>query len=327
MAKDQSLTYSAEHAIYKAGVGDGFQPAKEGEMPQPTKLYWAYGSNLNKAQMLHRCPAAVPLEALTVENLVLRFRGVADVAYRTGSRCEGALWAITRDCERALDSYEGVGAGGFGGLYRKCYFDYVDPDSGETHKVLYYKMNRSGIMPPGERYLDCIIAGYADFGIDATRLKNAVEHAWRRKDLTNNFMRHRWEKAGRPKMARPERIAIEDTTGSDEPQPLISLADLDEGEAPPVEMPVEKLSKKALKKRPVREEPLPDVCLRSDPQNGNYCRAVTVTERGESYFTANIKAVKDATEWCFKFSTHVVAGLLQKKGLTVAILEKLGGRS
>jgi hypothetical protein len=287
-------------------------------MPQPTKLYWAYGSNLNKRQMLRRCPAAVPLEALTVENLILRFRGVADVAYRTGARCEGALWAITPACEKALDSYEGVGPTG-GGLYRKCYFDYVDPETGETHQVLYYKMNRSGIMPPGECYLDCIIAGYADFGIDTARLKNAVEHAWRRKDLTNSFMRYRWEKAGKPKMARPERIAVATESEADAPYP-ISLADLDAGEAP-------KLSKKALKKRPVSKEPLPDVCLRSDPQNGNHCRAVTVTEKGEAYFTANIKAVKEATEWCFKFSTHVVAGLLQKKGLTVAILEKLGGRS
>jgi len=293
-------------------------------MPQPTKLYWAYGSNLNKRQMLRRCPAAVPLEALTVENLILRFRGVADVAYRTGARCEGALWAITPDCEKALDSYEGAGPSG---LYRKCYFDYVDPESGEAHQVLYYKMNRQGIMPPGERYLDCIIEGYADFGIDPQRLKNAVEHAWRRKDLTNSFMRYRWEKAGKPKMARPERIAViaEESEASEaqEPCPQISLGDLDAGEAP-VKLPI---GKKALKKRPVSKEPLPDVCLRSDPQNGNYCRAVTVTEKGEAYFAANIKAVKEATEWCFKFSTHVVAGLLQKKGLTVAILEKLGGRS
>jgi hypothetical protein len=267
------------------------------------KLMWAYGSNLNKRQMLLRCPAAVPLEALTVQNLILRFRGVADVAYRTGAYCEGALWAITRDCERALDDYEGVGSGGFGGLYRKCHFDYVDPDSGEQHRVLYYKMNRHGIMPPSEGYLDCILQGYADFGIDTARLIKAVEHAWRRKDM-NGFMAYRWEKAGKPRMARIERIATVfegDVEGDPEPGEITKLPT----------------------KQAARDTTMPDVCLRVDPDNPNHCRAVVLTEKGERYFAENIKADKEDTEWRFKFSTHVVAGLLQKKRLSVTILEKL----
>lgn len=283
-------------------------PKKEGKLT--TKLYWAYGSNLNKQQMLHRCPAAVPLEALTVENLILRFRGVADVAYRTGARCEGALWAITRECEKALDEYEGVGPAGFSGLYRKCYFDYLDPETGETHKVLYYKMNRHGIMPPSEGYLDCIIEGYADFDIDTRRLRKAVEHSWRRKDLSG-FMAYRWQKAGKPKMARIERFAS-------------ILGEIDEPDEPEPEPrePLRLIERKP-KERALKDEPLPDVCLRNDPANDNHCRAVVLTDKGADYFDANIKANKDNTEWLFKFSTHVVAGLLQKKGLTVAILEKL----
>jgi hypothetical protein len=287
------------------------------------KLYWAYGSNLNKRQMQKRCPAAVPLEALTVENLVLRFRGVADVGYLTGAFAEGALWLITPECERALDSYEGVVPGNHGGLYRKVYFDYTDPDSGETHKVLYYKMNRSGIMPPGESYLDSIIEGYADFGIDTHRLVKAVEHSWRKKQTEgiNGFMSYRWQKAGRPKMARPDRVAmVYEGTEPSEIMPPIQRDDLDDSELPPFNPPPRK---KKRKMRSVGEEPMPDVCLRTDPDNPNYCRAVTLTEKGEDYFAENIKAKKLFTEWCFKFSTHVVAGLLQKKRLTVAILEKL----
>lgn len=268
-----------------------------------TKLYWAYGSNLNIAQMRLRCPAAVPLEALTVANLVLRFRGVADVGYLTGAHCEGALWAITPECEEALDDYEGVGRGGWGGLYRKCYFDYTDPETGHTHKVLYYKMNRGGIMPPSEGYLDCIIEGYGDFGIDTARLKRAVEHAWRRKDM-NGFMSYRWQKAGKPRMARAERFASIEGEADEPDETTGQIAQL----PPPRTRP---------------EEPMPDVCLRTDPDNQNHCRAVTITDKAEEYFAENIKAEDRDGEWLFKFSTPTVAGLLQKKGLTVTILEKL----
>jgi hypothetical protein len=302
----------------------------------PTKLYWAYGSNLNILQMQRRCPAAEPLESLTVKNLILRFRGVADVAYRTGAYCEGALWAITQECEKELDIYEGVGSGGWG-LYRKCYFDYVDPDSGMAHKVLYYKMNRHGIMPPSEGYLDCIVEGYANFGIDTGRLLRALEHSWRKKDLSG-FMSQRWHKAGKPKMARPERIAtIYGEADEQDEEDNGNIAAL-QTELAPEELPdlpppaKQKIKRQPVKlngreigviKRRVSDEPLPDVCLRIDPDNGNHCRAVTLSEKAEDYFAENIKAAKLASEWLFRFSTHVVAGLLQKKGLSVAILEKL----
>ena len=298
-------------------------------MVQPTKLYWAYGSNLNKRQMLLRCPAAVPLEALTVQNLVLRFRGVADVAYLTGAFCEGALWAITPECEKALDSYEGVGPGGYGGLYRKVYFDYVDDETGQTHKVLYYKMNRSGIMPPSEGYLNSIVEGYADFGIDQTRLVRALSHAWRRKDMTG-FMRYRWDKAGKPKMARPEHIAVIEGMPDepDEVPPLVPAHDLGPAEIPRLSKRERKIERRKLREerhgmRLVKDEPLPDVCLRVCPENSNHTLACTITDKGEDWFQANIKAEKVQSEWLFKYGLHAVAGLLQKKGLTVAILEKL----
>ena len=307
-------------------------PKKEGK--RVPKLYWAYGSNLNKRQMLVRCPAAVPLEALTVQNLVLRFRGVADVAYLTGAYAEGALWEITPECERALDAYEGVGPGGFGGLYKKVYFDYVDPETGQTHKVLFYKMNRHGIMPPSEGYLDCIIEGYADFGIDTRRLVRAVEHAWRKKDM-NGFMSYRWQKAGKPRMARPERIAViegmadeDDEFQFPETKPLDLRRDLDPSERPALSKKQRKIARKKLIERRggmrlVKDEPLPDVCLRACPENANHTLACTITEKAEDWFKENIKAAKVESEWLFKYAAHAVAGLLQKKGLTVAILEKL----
>ena len=45
-----------------------------------SKLYLAYGSNLNKRQMAVRCPDAKPVGAAMIYGWELCFRGVADIA-------------------------------------------------------------------------------------------------------------------------------------------------------------------------------------------------------------------------------------------------------
>ena len=82
-------------------------------------LYLAYGSNLNKKQMSRRCPKAIPLEGVVIEDWKLVFRGVADIEPSKGSMLSAGLWRITEDCEKALDSYEG-----YPHLYDKIYFNF-----------------------------------------------------------------------------------------------------------------------------------------------------------------------------------------------------------
>ena len=78
-----------------------------------TKLYFAYGSNINLDQMAHRCPAARVMGPVILENYELLFRGnasgtgVATIAPRERSRVHGLLWRITAACEKSLDFYEG----------------------------------------------------------------------------------------------------------------------------------------------------------------------------------------------------------------------------
>lgn len=159
-----------------------------------TKLYWAYGSNLNVAHMRQRCPSAAPLEALNLPDAILRFRHVADVAYLTGATCPGGLWEITPDCEAALDGYEGVRYG----LYRKVYITLRY--HGAVRKALLYQMNMVGIMPPSETYLETIVQGYEDFGLDVARLERAVAHSWARKNKTK-AVRRRYGARGEAKLA------------------------------------------------------------------------------------------------------------------------------
>ena len=41
-------------------------------------LYAAYGSNLNKHQMLKRCPKSEPIGTIVLDKFRLTFKGVAD---------------------------------------------------------------------------------------------------------------------------------------------------------------------------------------------------------------------------------------------------------
>jgi gamma-glutamylcyclotransferase (GGCT)/AIG2-like uncharacterized protein YtfP len=133
-----------------------------------TKLYLAYGSNMNKAQMRHRCPKAKPLRAIVIDDARLVFRGVADIEFHKGASVPVALWEITEDCERALDRFEGVSAG----VYEK---KMIPLDNGE--QALTYIMRSNGVAPPSREYYERIKQGYADFGIDPEPLDVALKHS------------------------------------------------------------------------------------------------------------------------------------------------------
>lgn len=163
------------------------------------KLYWAYGSNLNKAQMKVRCPGAKALGPLYVDQGCLVFRHHADVVACDEGVVPGGLWQITNADERALDRYEGVGNTQASGYYRKLYM--AAEHKGEQVDILFYQMNSKGIAPPSEYYLEIIKQGYIDFGLDLAFLEDAVEHSWENKrktaDIRARLLRH-----GRPKLAK-----------------------------------------------------------------------------------------------------------------------------
>lgn len=133
-----------------------------------TKLYLAYGSNMNKAQMRRRCPAAKPLRAIVIKDARLVFRGVADIEFCEGAEVPVSLWQITAACEAALDKFEGVAAR----VYEKVM---IPLDNGET--ALTYVMCNKGIWPPQREYYARIADGYRDFGIDPDLLEVALKHS------------------------------------------------------------------------------------------------------------------------------------------------------
>jgi len=80
-----------------------------------TALYFAYGSNLDEAQMRERCPGAAPLGVATLPNHELAFGGfshrwdgaVASVRRARGRQVQGLLYRLPPEDLGALDRFEG----------------------------------------------------------------------------------------------------------------------------------------------------------------------------------------------------------------------------
>lgn len=128
------------------------------------KIYIAYGSNMNKEQMSARCPNAKPIGKTILKNYKLVFKGVADIEKIEGEEVPVALWEITKECEKALDIYEG-----YPRLYRKEYVQ-IEID-GKIELAMVYVMNYSKGAKPSEYYYKVIKQGYKDFGIDMEPLE------------------------------------------------------------------------------------------------------------------------------------------------------------
>lgn len=138
-----------------------------------TKIYLAYGSNLNLNQMSHRCPTAKVIGTTTLEGYELLFRGqhegaVATVEPKEGSSVPVLLWATTARDELALDHYEG-----YPYLYRKESI-VVEFEGKEVEAYIYIMNDGRPINSPGCYYYATIREGYIDCGFDLNFLKESA---------------------------------------------------------------------------------------------------------------------------------------------------------
>jgi gamma-glutamylcyclotransferase (GGCT)/AIG2-like uncharacterized protein YtfP len=129
------------------------------------KLYFAYGANLNLEGMQYRCPNAKPVKPFYLENWRLSFSGVATVQPSPGDYVPGALWALTEDCEKSLDTFEG-----YPYLYRKQTIK-IGKD-----EIMFYVMNSDPPSEPGISYLITIAEGYQDWQLELDDLWLAVRN-------------------------------------------------------------------------------------------------------------------------------------------------------
>lgn len=127
-------------------------------------IYVAYGSNMNRVQMMNRCLDAEWIGAGWVHGYRLVFRGpdgkaVASVVPSNGSDLPVAVWEISEDDERALDRYEG-----YPWFYGK---EDVTVRMQDGERVgMWYILDGVKEGRPSERYLNIIMEGYRNNGFD-----------------------------------------------------------------------------------------------------------------------------------------------------------------
>ena len=142
-------------------------------MDKHSKLYAAYGSNLNREQMADRCPTARVLGASVMEDWRLLFRGAHAGAVATVEPFEGGsvpvlVWEISPADEAALDRYEG-----WPFFYRK---ETVQIKlNGKTISAMVYIMNEGRPLgQPSCYYYAAILEGYRAAGFDVEILHQAT---------------------------------------------------------------------------------------------------------------------------------------------------------
>ncbi len=130
--------------------------------------YFAYGPNLNRQQMLERCPDSKPRFFATLHNYKLVFvgwsrqwrGGVVSIKPFRGERVLGGVYEISeRDLNR-LDKYEG-----YPGNYNRLKVTVFDEGGKPTEAITYIKAGQLEETPPSKEYLAIIQQGYRDWGI------------------------------------------------------------------------------------------------------------------------------------------------------------------
>lgn len=128
------------------------------------RLYFAYGANLSRDGMAHRCPDAVPFQPMALRGWQLDFAHHATIKAHPGRSVQGMLWRITERCEQSLDMFEG---------YPNYYGKRILEQDGLEFMV--YVMNPPLYGSPGEGYIATIEQGYYDWGLDLTCLDQALD--------------------------------------------------------------------------------------------------------------------------------------------------------
>lgn len=172
MSNTKEATNARLDELFKNGsnANNGLQVERRAK----TRLYFAYGSNLNMRQMKTRCPDAIPMFKATLYNAKIEFKTYADVINEDKKRSyvKGAVYEVTKECIKSLDKYEG-----FPRLYKKvkCI---VEGPFNKYHEAFMYVMqpNVRELNLPTQNYLDAISEGYFDWNMSTLSLSRAWEH-------------------------------------------------------------------------------------------------------------------------------------------------------
>ena len=141
-----------------------------------SRLYLAYGSNLNKQQMQVRCPESKVVGTAYIEGYRLLFKGSRTGSYFTiekqkGRRVPVGVWAVSKRDELHLDFYEG-----YPSFYYKKNLKVRLTETGEEVDAFVYIMDEERPLGlPSKDYVRVCKQGYDDFGFDKAYVEQAIE--------------------------------------------------------------------------------------------------------------------------------------------------------
>ncbi|MGO8992059.1 MAG: gamma-glutamylcyclotransferase family protein [Polyangiaceae bacterium] len=140
-------------------------------------LAWAYGSNLDVAQMRARCPSARLLEPAMLRHARLVFRGhskrwggaVATVVWDPSSVVYGALYRLELADLARLDAFEGVPF-----VYARVRVSLCDVYGRRRRAQAYVRARGGRCRAPSPDYLLTILRAYEALGFDLAPLLRAA---------------------------------------------------------------------------------------------------------------------------------------------------------
>ncbi len=130
--------------------------------------YFAYDTNLNKKQMLERCPDSKLRFTVTLPNYKLVFvgwsrqwrGGTATIRPLRGEKVFGALYEVSERDLRRLDNDAGLP-----GRASRLNITVFNEDGEAIPAVTYIQTGKLEETKPSPEYLSIIQQGYRDFGL------------------------------------------------------------------------------------------------------------------------------------------------------------------
>lgn len=149
------------------------------------RTYFAYGSNMDEAQMAYRCPGAelVGKGVLRGFSFELDSAGVGTVV-RSRGNVEGLLWRLTDSDIESLDMYEGVS----GGCYKKKYLN-IETSSGQAAALVYVSNRKRGFGCLRYDYMNGIVAAAIAHGFSDKYVRELSLWLGEEEQLSEHFSR------------------------------------------------------------------------------------------------------------------------------------------
>lgn len=133
-------------------------------MDDVEQYYFAYGANLDVAEMQRRCPTStfIGTAVLPQYRFIIFSHGVASVSQDPSRSVYGIVWSVTPQDINALDKFEGVAQG----RYARSSVE-VQLQDGTTTQALIYLGADATFGTPRDGYLENIVQNAQQHGFPA----------------------------------------------------------------------------------------------------------------------------------------------------------------